>query len=115
MPGLIRALERALESDRVFGDAAGRTAYEFDASLAHGRPRAVVLPESAAEVCRVVGVAREFDLPVVPRGAGTGLSGGAIPSQGGIVMAFTRMDRILDVDRRDRRALASRLSRPPVA
>ncbi len=105
MPGLIRALERALESDRVFGDAAGRTAYEFDASLAHGRPRAVVLPESAAEVCRVVGVAREFDLPVVPRGAGTGLSGGAIPSQGGIVMAFTRMDRILDVDRRDRRAL----------
>ncbi|MDP6348594.1 MAG: FAD-linked oxidase C-terminal domain-containing protein [Chloroflexota bacterium] len=105
MPGLIRALERALTADRVFGDAAGRTAYEFDASLAHGRPRAVVLPESAAEVCRVVGVAREFDLPVVPRGAGTGLSGGAIPSQGGIVVAFTRMDRILDVDRRDRRAL----------
>ncbi len=105
MPGLIRALEGALAADRVFGDAAGRTAYEFDASLAHGRPRAVVLPESAAEVCRVVAVAREFDLPVVPRGAGTGLSGGAIPSQGGIVMAFTRMDRILDVDRRDRRAL----------
>jgi glycolate oxidase len=105
VPGLIRALERALTADRVFGDAAGRTAYEFDASLAHGRPRVVVLPESAEEVRRVVAVAREFDLPVVPRGAGTGLSGGAIPSEGGIVVAFTRMDRILEVDPRDRRAL----------
>ena len=65
----------------------------------------VVLPESAEEVSRVMSLANEFGVPVVARGAGTGLSGGAVPSEGGIVVAFTRMDRILQLDARDRRAV----------
>ena len=105
MGNLRRALEEALAPERVFTDMAGRTAYEFDASLARGKPDTVVLPETAEEVARVVELAEEFGTPLVARGAGTGLSGGAIASAGGIVVAFTRMDRILKLDARDRVAI----------
>jgi len=62
------------------------------------RPLAVVLPASTEEVAAVVKVARRHDLPIVPRGAGTGLSGGALPSVGSIVVGLSRMNRILEVD-----------------
>jgi glycolate oxidase len=73
--------------------------YEQDALIvARRRPDLVVLPQSTEEVAAVVGVARQAGLPIVARGAGTGLAGGAIPEAGGIVIALTRMARILDVD-----------------
>ncbi len=62
------------------------------------RPLAVVLPGSTAEVAEVVKVARRYGLPIVPRGAGTGLSGGALPVENGIVVGLSRMNRILEVD-----------------
>jgi glycolate oxidase len=62
------------------------------------RPLAVVLPASTEEVAEVVKVARRHDLPIVPRGAGTGLSGGALPAVGSIVVGLARMNRILEVD-----------------
>ena len=105
MGDLKQALEEALAPDRVYSDMAGRTAYEFDASLARGRPDLVVTPVTAAEVARVVELAEKFGAPLVARGAGTGLSGGAIASRGGIVVAFTRMDRILQLEPRDRLAI----------
>src|SRR5271166_6592548 len=67
------------------------------------RPLAAVLPASTAEVSRVLRVAHARGLPVVPRGAGTGLSGGALPIAGGIVVGLARMTRILDVDYENQR------------
>ncbi len=62
------------------------------------RPLAVVLPASTEEVAACLRIAHEHGLPVVPRGAGTGLSGGALPSADGIVVGLARMTNILEVD-----------------
>jgi glycolate oxidase len=61
-------------------------------------PALVVLPGSTEEVAAVVRIAREANLPIVPRGSGTGLSGGALPVEGGLVIALSRMKRILEID-----------------
>src|SRR5258707_2310750 len=79
--------------------------YEYDASIDRGRPDIVVLPSTTEEVAAVVKIAARYEVPVVPRGAGTGLSGGAIPIYGGIVIAFARMNRILEVDYENLRAV----------
>ena len=79
--------------------------YEYDYGLDRAVPDAVVFPRSAREVALVVKLARDLDLPVVPRGAGTGISGGAIPVQGGIVIALARMKRIVDIDLANRVAV----------
>lgn len=73
-------------------------AYEYDASNITAVPDLVVLPGSAAEVEAVLRVAARHGVPVIPRGAGTGVAGGALPIVGGVVVALTRMNRILDVD-----------------
>ncbi|HEU5380425.1 MAG TPA: FAD-linked oxidase C-terminal domain-containing protein [Ktedonobacteraceae bacterium] len=79
--------------------------YEYDASIDRATPDIVVLPASTAEVAGVVKIAARHHVPVVPRGAGTGLSGGAIPIYGGIVIAFARMNAILEIDYANLRAV----------
>src|SRR5260370_36835025 len=79
--------------------------YEYDASIERSTPDIVVLPVSTEEVAAVVKIAARHHVPVVPRGAGTGLSGGAIPIYGGIVIVFARMNRILEVDYENLRAV----------
>src|SRR5579863_8241189 len=78
--------------------------YAFDAYTDGGIPSAVVLPASTRDVSAVVKIARECGEPIVARGAGTGLCGGAVPTAGGIVLSFARMNRILELDERNRRA-----------
>ena len=70
-----------------------------------GVPEGVVFPRSAEEVARVVRWAAEHAIPLIARGAGTGLSGGAVAERGGIIVEFSRMQRILDIDERDRIAV----------
>src|SRR5579863_7488633 len=79
--------------------------YEYDASIDRCVPDVVVLPSSTDEVAAIVKIAAKHSVPVVPRGAGTGLSGGAVPIYGGIVVAFARMNRILEVDYDNLRAV----------
>jgi glycolate oxidase len=79
--------------------------YEYDASIDRSRPDVVVFPASTAEVSAIVKVANKRRVPFVARGAGTGLSGGAVPLQGGIVIAFQRMNRILSIDYANLRAV----------
>ncbi|MDE3170046.1 MAG: FAD-binding oxidoreductase, partial [Acidobacteriota bacterium] len=69
--------------------------YEYDGSVETGRPDCVVFPRTTAEVAGIVQLARKHKTPLVGRGAGTGLSGGAIARHGGIVISFARMNRIL--------------------
>jgi glycolate oxidase subunit GlcD len=70
----------------------------------HTRPRAVVLPATRDEVVRVVQVLAHYRVPFVPRGAGTGLSGGAVGNRDEVVLALTRLNRILEIDPPNRRA-----------
>ena len=78
--------------------------YEYDASIDRELPEAVVLPANTVEVSRVMALAYREGVPVAGRGSGTGLSGGAIAAPGGIQIAFTRMNRILEVAPQDRTA-----------
>jgi glycolate oxidase len=79
--------------------------YEYDGSVEKGRPDIVVFPRTTAHVSAIVKIAAEFQTPFVGRGAGTGLSGGAIPREGGILIAFARMNRILEIDLENERAV----------
>jgi glycolate oxidase subunit GlcD len=99
-------MEHALGPERCLQDEALLLAYECD-GLTHfrQRPRAVLFPESAAEVQRIVRAARAHRVPFTPRGAGTGLSGGAVAAPGGVVLEFARMNRILRIDPEDRLAV----------
>ncbi|MEO8656915.1 MAG: FAD-linked oxidase C-terminal domain-containing protein [Bryobacteraceae bacterium] len=74
------------------------TLYEYDGGVDKHRPELVVFPRSTEDVAAIVRVANEFQLPFVGRGAGTGLSGGVIARQGGLMIAFARMNRILEID-----------------
>lgn len=80
--------------------------YEADGLTLHrARPRAVVLPREKAEVAPIVRTCRTFGVPFVARGAGTGLSGGALALDGGVVIECARMNRILEVNPQDRYAV----------
>src|ERR1700759_1127132 len=73
--------------------------YECDGLTSfRARPGVVVLPATRAEVVAVVQLAHREGLPVVPRGSGTGLSGGALPVPGGVVLGLSRMKRIVEID-----------------
>ena len=72
--------------------------YSYDASGHNFVPNAVALPESTEQVAALLGLADEYRFPVIPRGAGSGTTGGALPVHGGLVIAFSRMNRILEID-----------------
>jgi glycolate oxidase len=79
--------------------------YEYDGSVDKARPEIVVFPRSTEDVVGIVRIARDHHVPVVGRGAGTGLSGGAIALAGGIMIGFARMNRILEIDLENERAV----------
>ena len=83
----------------LIADEDGRRAYETDALTAYRRlPLAVALPSSTAEVAQLLRYCHRNDIKVVARGAGTSLSGGALPSEDALVIAVSRMKRVLDID-----------------
>ncbi len=86
---------------RLLTDPVDRASYQRDetAYLPSGLPGAVALPTATAQVAELVRICGAHDVPIVPRGAGTGLSGGATGIEGALTIAFTAMDRILEVDR----------------
>mgnify|MGYP001365110529 CR=1 FL=1 len=79
--------------------------YEYDGGVDKARPGVVVFPRSAEEAAAVARIAHKHKIPLVGRGAGTGLSGGAIPRYGGIMVVFSRMNRILEIDLENERAV----------
>src|SRR5215217_4731202 len=106
---LVTKLRGIVGKDAVFAHPAELLVYEYDGSVdgavETAAPSAVALPTTAQQVSEIVLLARQAGIPVVARGAGTGLSGGAVPQRGGIIISLTRMDRILEIDREDRTAL----------
>lgn len=99
---LARRMSAVVGEAHCISDPAGLSVYECD-GLTHGRirPRLVVLPASTEEVVEVVRLARAAGVPLIPRGSGTGLSGGARPTPGGVVVALSRMRRVLEVNLED--------------
>ncbi|MGB4862127.1 MAG: FAD-linked oxidase C-terminal domain-containing protein [Tepidiformaceae bacterium] len=102
---LVRALEAAVGPANVLWRPEDLAVYEFDGTIEKSTPHAVVLPADANEVAEAVRTCNRFGIPVTPRGAGTGLSGGSVPAQRGVVIATARMSRILEIDVENRLAV----------
>ena len=102
---LIRDLEQALPAGAVLSEPHDLLLYDTDASVEVSRAECVVFPRSTADVVRIVELANRYDTPSVGRGAGTGLSGGALTRHGGILMVFSRMNHILEIDVENLRAV----------
>jgi glycolate oxidase len=79
--------------------------YEYDGSVEKAMPDVVVFPRTTKDVAAIVKIAAKHHLPIVGRGAGTGLSGGALARTGGVMLVFARMNRILEIDVANRRAV----------
>ena len=95
---VVEELRRIVGSESVIDSANDLRIFERDASIEGALPDAVVLPTTTEQVAEVIKVAAKHHIPVVPRGAGTGLSGGAVTIRGGIALQVTRMRRILEID-----------------
>jgi glycolate oxidase len=101
----VAELQQIVGPDAVLHAPEDLIVFEFDTTIARGLPDAVVFPSDADQVSQVVRLAGRVGVPVVARGAGTGLSGGSVPVEGGIVVVLTRMNRILKLDPVNRLAI----------
>ncbi|MYN03528.1 FAD-binding protein [Pseudoduganella sp. DS3] len=96
---VLAALRAALPPSSVLSDTEDTRPYECDGLTAYRQlPLAVALPADEAQVLAVLNICREFKVPIVPRGAGTGLSGGAMPIEGGVVLSTARMNQVVRMD-----------------
>ena len=103
---IVAGLRRRLPADAVIAEPLRLKPYETDALTAYRQvPLAVVLPETTEQVAEVMRFLHREGVPVVPRGAGTSLSGGALPMQDSVVLGLMRMNRILEIDTADRLAV----------
>ena len=103
---LVEKLAAVLGRENVIDAPDQLIVYECDGlTIDRNAPHAVVLPTTTEEVAAVVRILHEARIPFVARGAGTGLSGGSLPPEGGVMIALTKMNRIVEVDIRNQRAL----------
>ncbi len=98
MVDIAKSLQSFLKPDQIITDPAEKIPYEIDSALERGNPDAVVFPRTTEDVSRLARWAFENTVVLVGRGAGTGRSGGAVPERGGIVVEFSQMDRLLELD-----------------
>ena len=103
---IVARLREILPADCVVDDRDGLRAFDSDGLTAYrALPLVVALPEDSAQVSAVLAACRDMGVKAVPRGAGTGLSGGALPLADGVSLALTKLDRILEVDYENRCAV----------
>ncbi|MCH7552926.1 MAG: FAD-binding protein, partial [Chloroflexi bacterium] len=95
---MLAALTEIVGADGVMDGPEAGIVYEFDGSIEKSPPQVVVLPRTTEQVATIVRLANRLGVPIVPRGAGTGLSGGAVAIKGGILIVLTRMNEILEID-----------------
>jgi glycolate oxidase len=94
----IKRLERIVGAAHTLSAPGDLRNYQYDGSVDQALPEVVVLPGSAEEVASIVAACNERGYPYLARGAGTGLSGGAVPESGGVVISTARLHRILEID-----------------
>ena len=97
---LVKELSRLVGKEKVKGTIDWRLSYAYDGTPTgyKGIPDAVVFPENTEDVSKILSFANENRIPVYPRGAGSGLTGGSAPLQGGIVVSTEKMNRIIEID-----------------
>ncbi|MBI2865154.1 MAG: FAD-binding protein [Chloroflexi bacterium] len=96
---IIQELQAAAGKGAVTFSPEDLIVYSYDATMPEYRPDVVVFPQSTEQVAAIMRVANEHRLPVVPRGAGTNVSGGSLALEGGMILCLSRMNRILEIDR----------------
>ena len=102
---LVRALRKIVPDDSVIDDAEELKVYESDGLTAYGQlPMIVVLPETTDQISKVLRLSAKEQVKIVPRGAGTGLSGGALPLADGVTLGLSKFKRIVDIDYENRTA-----------
>ncbi|MEE9474248.1 MAG: FAD-binding oxidoreductase, partial [Candidatus Hydrothermarchaeaceae archaeon] len=92
-------LEEIVGRENVLTSKEERICYSYDAQLKESLPDAVVIPENVFQISEILKFANRKGIPVVPRGSGTGLSGGSVPVKGGIVLLLKKLNRIVEVDK----------------
>ena len=102
---LIRELAAIVGDTYILFEKEDVIVYEQDGSIFQVMPEVVVVPGNVEQVAAVVKAAKRANVPIVPRGSGTGLAGGAVPAEGGIVLSLARLDRILNIDLQNRIAI----------
>ncbi len=102
---LIADVESQLGKSAVLSLASDLKLYEYDGGVDKSQPDLVVFPRSTEDVVVLVKLARKHRIPIIGRGAGTGLSGGAIARAGGMMISFARMNKILEIDISNQRAV----------
>jgi glycolate oxidase len=98
-------LIRLLGRKNILDNSQDLSLYEYDGGVDKARPGIVAFPQTTDEVASLVRLAKKYDVTMVGRGAGTGLSGGAIPRSGGLMIAFARMNRIVEIDLENERTV----------
>lgn len=98
---VIKSLQKIVGKDYVSLKKEDLLCYAYDATQITSLPDAVVFPHSSEEISKVMQLANEYLFPVVPRGAGSGMSGGAVPIKGGIVLAMSHLNHILEINEND--------------
>ncbi len=104
-PLVLKELAAIVGPAHLFTGPEELVVYSYDATRTASLPAAVARPATAREVSQILLLANRRRFPVVPRGAGTGMSGGSVPVRGGLVLSFERMNRILEIDERNRMAI----------
>lgn len=87
--------------ENVFDDIEERICYSFDATKEKHMPDLVIRPHTKEQVSTTISIANKYNIPICPRGAGTGLSGGAVPIKGGIALDLKNMDKIVEINAKD--------------
>ncbi len=95
---LIEEFSALLGKERVLSETEELLCYSYDATSKGFMPDVVVFPLNAEEISKIVKLCLKYDTPVVGRGSGSGFSGGSLPLKGGVVVSFTKMNRILELD-----------------
>ncbi len=95
---VIEEIIGAVGKENVLTSLEERKCYSYDARNEGVIPDLVVFPSSAEEVSKIMKLANQYLFPVIPRGQGSGLTGGSVPMYGGLILVFTRMNRILEID-----------------
>ena len=103
--GVLAQLRKIVGPDALLDRPEDLMLYEYDAGVRKCTPSSVVFPQNTEQVAKIMQLAGSAGFPIVARGAGTGLSGGAIAPEGGVVLAFARMNRIIEVDAANMRAV----------
>lgn len=95
---VLNRIRLLLGRDNLLTSLEERACYSVDGTRQAAMPEAVAFPDSPEQIAAILALANQYGFPVVPRGAGTGMTGGAIPVAGGLVVVMTRMNRILEID-----------------